>query len=66
MKQLTNNIDHQHDSIGINYDMIKKFFIENLAVDKWKNLARELDINENDIDIISKENISLEKRNFHS
>jgi hypothetical protein len=41
--------------------MIKKFFVENL-VDKWKSLARELDVNENDIDNISKENISAKEK----
>jgi hypothetical protein len=57
----TNNIDHQHDSSSINYDVIKNFFLENL-LDKWKNLARELDVNENEIDLISRENISLKEK----
>jgi hypothetical protein len=57
----TNNVDHQHDSSAIHFDVIKKFFIENL-LDKWKNLARELDVNENEIDMISKENISLKEK----
>lgn len=61
IETITNNIDHQHDSLGINYDIIKKFFIENL-LDKWKHLARELDVNENDIDMISRENISLKEK----
>ncbi|CAF1505037.1 unnamed protein product [Rotaria magnacalcarata] len=52
-----NNIDHQHDSSSMNFDIIKTFFIGNL-LDKWKNLARELDVNENDIDIINRENVS--------
>lgn len=56
-----NSIDHQHDSTGINFDLIKNFFIENL-IDKWKYLARELDVNENDIERISKENISLKEK----
>lgn len=58
---LTNNIDHQHDSTGIHFDTIKTYFMENLA-DIWKYLARELDVNENDIDRISKENISLKEK----
>lgn len=41
--------------------MVKDFLIENLP-DKWKSLARELDVNENEIDIISKENISLREK----
>jgi len=57
----TNNIDHQHDSSSIDFDVIKSFFIENL-LDKWKILARELDVNENDIDRISRENISLKEK----
>jgi len=57
----TNNIDHQHDSSSINFDVIKTFFLENL-LDKWKYLARELDVNENEIDIISRENISLKEK----
>jgi hypothetical protein len=59
--EITNNVDHQHDSSAIHFDVIKKFFIENL-LDKWKNLARELDVNENEIDMISKENISLKEK----
>jgi hypothetical protein len=61
IETVTNNIDHQHDSLAINYDIIKNFLIENL-LDKWKNLARELDVNENDIDAISRENISLKEK----
>jgi len=57
----TNNIDHQHDSSSIDFDGIKNFFIENL-LDKWKILARELDVNENDIERISRENIPLKEK----
>ena len=56
-----NNIDHQHDSSSINFDVIKNFFLENL-LDKWKSLARELDVNENEIDRISRENISMKEK----
>jgi hypothetical protein len=66
---ITNNIDYQHDSLSINFDLIKSFLIENLS-DKWKNLARELDVNENEIERISRENISLKEKfslvSFHS
>jgi len=58
-----NNVDYQHDSSSISFDLIKSFFIENL-LDKWKSLARELDVNENDIDMISRENISLKEKIF--
>jgi plasmid maintenance system antidote protein VapI len=56
-----NNVDHQHDSTTISFEAIKKFFIENLS-DKWKHLARELDVNENEIERISRENISLKEK----
>ncbi|CAF3688431.1 unnamed protein product [Adineta steineri] len=58
---ITNNIDHQHDSSSISFDIIKNYFIENL-LDKWKYLARELDVDEKHIDMISKENISLKQK----
>ena len=58
---ITNHIDHQHDSSSISFDLIKEFFLENL-LDKWKNLARELDVNENDIEMISRENRSLKEK----
>jgi hypothetical protein len=57
----TNDIDYQHDSSSINFDVIKKFFLENL-LDKWKSLARELDVNENEIDLVSRENISMKEK----
>lgn len=56
-----NNVDHQHDSSSISFDLIKEFFLENL-LDKWKNLARELDVNENEIEMISRENRSLKDK----
>lgn len=58
---LRNSIDYQRDSSGLNFDQIKDFFLENL-LDKWKYLARELDVNENDIDLISKENLTLKQK----
>lgn len=58
---ITNHLDHQHDSSSISFDLIKEFFLENL-LDKWKNLARELDVNENDIEMISRENRSLKDK----
>ena len=57
----TNNVDYQHDSSALSFDVIKHFFLENL-LDKWKSLARELDVNENEIDRISRENISLKEK----
>ena len=59
-----NQLDHQRDSSSFNYEIIKRFFIENL-LDKWKILARELDVNENDIDLISRENISPKEKFSH-
>lgn len=59
-----NQLDHQRDSSSFNYEMIKSFFIENL-LDKWKILARELDVNENDIDSISREHISPKEKFSH-
>lgn len=41
--------------------MIKQFFIENL-LDKWKVLAREMNVNESDIHRISKESLSLKEK----
>lgn len=58
---LRNSIDYQRDSSALNFDQIKEFFLENL-IDKWKYLARELDVNENDIDLISKENLTLKQK----
>lgn len=58
---ITNHLDHQHDSSTISFDLIKNFFLENL-LDKWKNLARELDVNENDIEMISRENRSSKEK----
>ena len=57
----TTNIDHQHDSSSIDYDLIKRFFLQNL-LDKWKMLARELDVDESDIDMISREKISTKEK----
>ncbi len=61
VNRIENSIDHQHDSLSINFDVIKSFCIENLS-DKWKHLARELDVNENEIDRIFRENISLKEK----
>ena len=55
------NVDHQRDSSAMNFDLIKHFCIENL-LDKWKLLARELDVNENEIERISRENRSLKDK----
>lgn len=41
--------------------MIKEFFIENL-LDKWKMVAREMNVNENDIDRITRENVSPKEK----
>ena len=45
----------------MHFDLIKHFCIENL-LDKWKLLARELDVNENEIERISRENRSLKDK----
>ena len=45
----------------MDYDLIKRFFLQNL-LDKWKMLARELDVDESDIDMISREKISTKEK----
>lgn len=57
----TRSIDHQHDSSAISYEVIKTFFLENL-LDKWKILARELDVNECEIDRLARENLSVKEK----
>lgn len=54
-------LDHQHDSSALDYETIKTFLLETLS-DKWKILGRELDVDENEITIIAREQISLKEK----
>jgi hypothetical protein len=49
-------IDHQHDSSSIGYSIVKLFLLDKL-LSNWKCLARELDIDETEIDRVTRENI---------
>lgn len=54
-------LDHQRDSSSLNFETIKTFFVDNL-LDKWKALARELDVRENDIEMLARANLSPKER----